>query len=464
MIGKEPGDRFQQNEENLMANEERYRNFVESLPQPVAEMDIKGNITFVNRTGLTIFGYTKEDFDNGLNMYQLIAPEDRERARRKFQELANGQEEDGGEYAGIRKDGSELHFAVYATPVFHKNRPVGFSAIFVDITERRQVEKTLRENEEKFREMFETIEDLYYEADAEGIVKVLSPSVHRLSGWDAKNLIGKSAASFYDDPRDREALRLKLREQGYVHDYEIVLRAKDGEKRQVSLSARVIVDAGGQPTGVRGLLRDITERKLAEEALRESEGKYRSLVEKANEAICIVQDDVLVFVNHRMSELLGVPIRDLEDRPFSDFIWPEDREMMIAKYRKRIAGEDVKDAYDFRYIGLGHRLMWAFVSATAIRWKGKPATLNLITDITDRKLVEEEREKLIADLKEALSQVKILKGLLPICASCKRIRNEKGDWEQMETYIRDRSEAKFSHGICPECAAKLYPDFYKKSY
>ena len=79
-----------------------------------------------------------------------------------------------------------------------------------------------------------------------------------------------------------------------------------------------------------------------------------------------------------------------------------------------------------------------------------------------RKQLEEERERLILELREALSKVKTLSGLLPICASCKKIRNDKGYWEQMEIYIRDRSEADFSHGICPECAEKLYPEYYKK--
>ncbi|MCX5814477.1 MAG: response regulator transcription factor [Proteobacteria bacterium] len=73
-----------------------------------------------------------------------------------------------------------------------------------------------------------------------------------------------------------------------------------------------------------------------------------------------------------------------------------------------------------------------------------------------------EQEKLTLELRDALSQVKILSGLLPICASCKKIRNDEGYWEQMEMYIRDHSEAEFSHSICPECAEKLYPEFYKK--
>jgi len=81
-------------------------------------------------------------------------------------------------------------------------------------------------------------------------------------------------------------------------------------------------------------------------------------------------------------------------------------------------------------------------------------------DITARKLAEAEREKLIGELRSALSRVKVLSGLIPICASCKKIRDDRGYWNQIETYIRDHSEAHFSHGICPECARREYPELF----
>ncbi len=77
--------------------------------------------------------------------------------------------------------------------------------------------------------------------------------------------------------------------------------------------------------------------------------------------------------------------------------------------------------------------------------------------LQERKQAEAQRKKLIADLREALAKVRMLSGFLPICANCKKIRDDKGYWNQIESYIRDHSEAEFSHGICPECAKKLYP-------
>ena len=80
-------------------------------------------------------------------------------------------------------------------------------------------------------------------------------------------------------------------------------------------------------------------------------------------------------------------------------------------------------------------------------------------DVTERKRAEQEREKLIAELQEALSKVKTLSGLLPICSSCKKIRDDRGYWNQIEGYIRSHAEVEFSHGICPDCMKKLYADF-----
>jgi DNA repair exonuclease SbcCD ATPase subunit len=92
------------------------------------------------------------------------------------------------------------------------------------------------------------------------------------------------------------------------------------------------------------------------------------------------------------------------------------------------------------------------------------ANIGLRKEITERKQTQEQRDKLIEALQKALSEVKTLRGFLPICANCKKIRDDKGYWNQIESYIRDRSDAEFSHGICPECEEKLYPEFAGKEH
>jgi len=100
----------------------------------------------------------------------------------------------------------------------------------------------------------------------------------------------------------------------------------------------------------------------------------------------------------------------------------------------------------------------ADVLLSAMELDGKPALQAVVRNITKRRRMEAERDQLIQDLKNALANVKSLSGLLPICASCKKIRDDQGYWSQVENYIQKHSEAKFSHGMCPDCLKKWYPE------
>ena len=103
----------QPTEEDIKKSHDRYKDLADSLPQAVAEIDIAGNITFSNRMSFKMFGYTKEDFDKGLNIFQMIAPEDHQRAKENFEKFIKGQEKDSEEYIGVRRDGNSFPFRVY---------------------------------------------------------------------------------------------------------------------------------------------------------------------------------------------------------------------------------------------------------------------------------------------------------------------------------------------------------------
>jgi len=131
-------------------------------------------------------------------------------------------------------------------------------------------------------------------------------------------------------------------------------------------------------------------RKKTEKELQENVEKYRTLVEKVNEAILIVQDGIFVFANSKTFEIMGMVEEDFVGKSFMDFVWPEDREMVAANYAKRITGETFDGNYDFRIIGTGGSPVWVFMSVALIQYKDRPATLLMITDITERKKSEQE--------------------------------------------------------------------------
>jgi PAS domain S-box-containing protein len=203
--------------------------------------------------------------------------------------------------------------------------------------------------------------------------------------------------------------------------------------------------------------------KKAEEALKASETRYRRLFETAQDGILILNAETgqINDVNPFLKDMLGYTHEEFMGKK----LW----EIGAFKNTKasKAALKELQHKGYVRYEDLplitkdGREINVEFVSNVYLVNHHKVIQCN-IRDITERKLAEDERDRLILELREALSHVKLLSGLLPICASCKKIRNDKGYWEQMEKYITEHSEVDFSHGICPECAERLYPKFYKK--
>lgn len=140
---------------------------------------------------------------------------------------------------------------------------------------------------------------------------------------------------------------------------------------------------------IRELEDQAVKGKRAEEALRESEEKYRVLVENAGEAIFVAQEDMLKFANASTAEMIGRPAEELTSRPFIEFIHPDDRALVLDRYVKRQKGIDVPSRYAFRVVTGSGNIRWAELDAVIIKWKGEPATLNFVTDVTERKQAEE---------------------------------------------------------------------------
>ena len=134
---------------------------------------------------------------------------------------------------------------------------------------------------------------------------------------------------------------------------------------------------------------------------------------------------------------------------------PADRAAVVAQ----LAARGRVDGLEFVFRKKSGELLTGLFSAVVIAVGGEPCILSSIADISARKRSEEERERLVAEREKVLAEIKILGGLLPICMSCKKIRDDKGYWNQIESYIRTHSQADFTHGLCPDCARKLYPEY-----
>jgi PAS domain S-box-containing protein len=197
-----------------------------------------------------------------------------------------------------------------------------------------------------------------------------------------------------------------------------------------------------------------------ETALQRNEARYRNLVDTAQEGIWSMdKEGKTTFANRRMAEMLGYTPEEMLGRPVADFVHGDGSSVVSGILERRSRG--VREQYDHRLFRKDGSEIWGLISAAPIQdEKGKfVGAFSMITDITQRKKMEAEREVMVESLKEALANVKTLRGLLPICASCKKIRDDKGYWNQIEGYISVRTNAEFSHSICPECRDKYYPGF-----
>ena len=141
-------------QEILKESERRYRELADSLPQTVVECDEKGFITFANHNAFETFGYEEADLEKGVNIFQIVVPEDHERVRENIEKVFSGEKQHGNEYKVVRKDGSIFSVAAYTTPVVRENKPAGLRLIAIDIAERKKAEEALRESEERFQTIF----------------------------------------------------------------------------------------------------------------------------------------------------------------------------------------------------------------------------------------------------------------------------------------------------------------------
>ena len=203
-------------------------------------------------------------------------------------------------------------------------------------------------------------------------------------------------------------------------------------------------------------------RKQAKRHIRENDERYRTILDSIEEGYFEVDlKGNFTFFNDSLSRVLGYSKAELKKMNNRDYMPPETaKEIFNLFYEIYRTGKPVRK-YGYEVIRKDGTIGFHELFASLIRDEnGNPIGFRGIAhDITERKLAEIEREKLIKDLQETLAEVKTLRGILPICSYCHKIRDDKGYWEQVDIYIRKHSQVDISHSICPKCAEKHFPDY-----
>jgi PAS domain S-box-containing protein len=271
-------------------------------------------------------------------------------------------------------------------------------------TDLEKANQALTDTRDYLDKIINSIGDPIHVKDRQHRVILVNDAACKLFGRSREEILGRTAYELFPSQENAEISWQKdevVFTTGEENVNEEANTYAPGVTCTVLVKKTLYMDKSGNKFLV-GVTRDITDRKRAEEALQESEKKYSLLINNANDSIIVAQDGLLKFVNPKTLSLLEVNSeQELIDRPFPEFIHPDDRSMVVENYRRRTANEAAPPRYAFRVVTPEGIVKWVEIHATLIEWQGKPATLNLLTDITDRKKAEEallESEQRLMDI------------------------------------------------------------------
>lgn len=426
---------------------------------------------WVSEAVFRALGYPKEDVLRGEWFLENLHPEDRDRVLAKthstldtghvVQELRLRRAD--GAYRWFRQD-----LRLVAEGEGHGEEIVG---VCVDVTERKEAEQTLRASRRRLDRVLETAGAFLYVLAPQqrgyrfqwlssGVDTLLgyTPEEARRPGWFRENL--------HPDDRER-AIRhgeTVLREGKVTHEFRF--RHRGGGYRWFREDLRLLDRESGRSPQVVGVAVDVTARKEIEAALREGAERLQDLANAVPDGILTIDRDGRIRdLNPAAERIYGYEGSELLGKHFDELV-PERFRAENREAFEDLVSDDRVDSFDARPMrGLrksGEEFS-AEVSVAEHVTQGVTYVTTVVRDVTERRRMEEEREALIRELRTALEEVRTLRGILPICSSCKSIRDDAGYWHRVESYVRSHSEAEFTHSLCPDCAERLYGDIPEPS-
>jgi PAS domain S-box-containing protein len=373
----------------VTTSERLYRTLVEGAHSCISLFDQEGRFLAVNDNGLEALGLQNENILG--QRFTWIWPEGcQDRVDQAINKVLLGQQT-SFEAPYVRPDGRILTFQVNLNPIFEKDMPVqGFVGIANDISERKRAEEALQESEKRFRDVAENAREWVWEVDPEGKYTYVSPIVEKLIGYKPEEMLDKH---FYDlfVPEDRE--QLKEMAFGVFADKqpfkEFINRNihKDGRIVYLSTSGVPIFDNTGNFLGYRGSDTDITEREKAEEALRESEERFRQLFESAADILILHDRGEIIEVNQQACLCLGYTRKELLQMTIFDIEVAFSKKYLLEHWEKSTDGVVAVTGVYRRQNG---STFPAEIRVSQFKYRGKSLRLLAVRDITERKRAEEE--------------------------------------------------------------------------
>jgi PAS domain S-box-containing protein len=394
-------------------SEERFKKLVTNSKDAIMLTQEDGIILYLSPACKNVLGYEPNELIGKVPW--IIHPDDLEKVQKVFQSALTSEVSETLEYRILTKQGETKWINHAFSQIWENDKLKQIVSNLTDITERKKGEEVVKKSEARYRELANFLPEIVFETDLSGKITFFSQTAFELTGYTPEELEkGMNMLQFVvaeDRERAKENIRKRLAGEKTASS-EYTLFRKNGDTYPAIVKTAPIF-SDNKLRGLRGLVIDITERREAEELLRESEKKYRTLIEQSTQGLLLGQGPTphIVFANSTMAKIMGYSVQELSSLSLQQvlgLVHPDDREFFFERFKKRLEGKPTPAQYEFRGIKKDGSTVWLELSSTLIEYQGQPTLQAVFADISERKKAEEELSKSEAryrDLADSLPEI-----------------------------------------------------------